>query len=214
MTLRENSEWFRYVLWACAIGLSFLTANFLSTPVIDFGKVIGCVAGIILFGFSGFVFQTHKIKVDPLRRIITITSKGFRKSSKETVSFDSIDKIILIATLDYDEDLMPANRWQERWSLALACKNRSVPITHNLYVSKQQAMRDAKKLQQLLNVGISDTLEDSIASLAQNGRKIEATTLASRALGITTAQAQFIVEKNAELNSSSRGTPANGRHSA
>jgi hypothetical protein len=214
MTIRENSEWIRYVLWACAIGFCFLTTSFLNTPVIDFGKVIGSVAGIILFGFSGFVFQTHKIKVDPLRRIITITSKGFRKSASETLSFDSVDKIILISTLDYDENLMPANRWQERWSLALACKGRSVPITHNLYVSKEQAMCDARKLQQHLNVAISDTLEDSIASLAQNGREIEAATLASRARGMTTAQAQIFVEKNAELTSPSRGTPASGRPSA
>ena len=211
MTLRENSEWLRYVLWACAIGLCFLTVNFINAPILDFGKIIGSVMGVFLFGLSGFVFQTHKTRIDPLRREITITSKGFQKSTCEIVEFDNIDHIILITTFDYDEDLMPANRWQERWSLALACKGRSVPITHNLYVSKEQARRDAKKIQQLLNVEISDTVEESIASLAQNGRKIEAVTLASRSLGMTTTQAKVFVENNAGLTSWSRGTPASGR---
>jgi hypothetical protein len=111
----------------------------------------------------------------------------------------------LIATFHYDEELMPANRWQERWSLALACKTRSVSITHNLYVSKEQAMRDARKIQQFLNVEISDAVEESITSLAQNGRRIEAATLATRSLGMTTTQAKVCMEKDAGLPSRSRG---------
>ena len=94
--------------------------------------------------------QTHQTIIDPSRREITITSKGFKKSKSEIVKYEDVDRIILIATFDYDEDLMPANRWQERWSLALACKERSVPITHNLYISKEQAMRDARKIRKFL----------------------------------------------------------------
>jgi len=205
MTFRENSEWLRYVFWACAIGLCFLTLDFINEPVIDLWKTIGAVMGVLLFGFSGFVFKTHKTIVDPSRREITITSKGFKKSTSEIVKFDSIDRIILVATFDYDEDLMPANRWQERWSLALVCKGRSVPITHNLYVSKDQAMRDANKIKQILNVEISDTVEESIASLAQNGRKIEAATLATHSLGMTPTKAKDFVDKNTGLTSRPSG---------
>jgi hypothetical protein len=65
MTLRENSEWLRYVLWACAIGLCFLAASFISAPVHDFGKIIGSVMGVFLFGFSGFVFKHTKQQLTP-----------------------------------------------------------------------------------------------------------------------------------------------------
>ncbi|MBI5149409.1 MAG: hypothetical protein HZA28_01380 [Candidatus Omnitrophica bacterium] len=205
--LRENNEWLRYVFWGAAIGMGFLVVSAVNSPVRDVVKIIGSVMGVFLFGFSGFVFQTHKTIVDPSRREITITSKGFKKSTSEIVKFDSIDRIIVITTFAYDEDLMPANRWQECWSLALACKERSVPITHNLYVSKEQAVRDAKKIRQILNVEISDTVEESIASLAQNGRKIEAVTLASRALGMTTTRAKDFVDKNTGLTSRSSGIP-------
>lgn len=152
MTLRENSEWLRYLLWACAIGLCVLAASFINAPVQDVGKIVGSLMGVLLFGFTGFLFQTHKTIIDPSRREVTITSKGFKRSTSEIVKFDSIDRIILITTFDYDEDLIPANRWQEHWSLALACKERSVPITHNLYVSKEQAMRDAMKIRKFLGV--------------------------------------------------------------
>lgn len=213
MTLRENSDWLRYVFWACALGLCFLTVALIKAPVIEFGKILGSVFGVLLFGVSGFVFQTHETKIDPLRREITIASHGFRKSTSEIVEFDSVDRIILITTFEYNEDLMPANRWQERWSLALACRERIVPIIHKLYVSKEQAMRDAKKIQKILDVSISDTVEESIASLAQSGRKIEAVALATRSLGMTTTQAKDFVDKNTGLTARSRGTPASWRPS-
>ena len=84
---------------------------------------------------------------------------------------------------------------RERWAIALVLEERSVPVTENLYITKERALRDAKRIQQLLNVEISDAVDESIASLAQNGRKIEAVTLASRSLGMTTTQAKDFVDK-------------------
>jgi len=43
------------------------------------------------------------------------------------------------------------------------------------------------------------TTEESIAGLSENGRKMEAVTLASRSLGMTTTQANDFVVKEAGL---------------
>lgn len=47
-------------------------------------------------------------------------------------------------------------------------------------------------------------MEDSIAHLAQNGREVEAVTLASHALGMSAAQAKDFVAENASPTSYSR----------
>jgi hypothetical protein len=191
--LRENSEWLRYVLWASAVGLGILAANAIAAPVRDTGKIIGSLLGVLLFGFSGFVFRTRCIMADPVSRTITITSKGFRKPSREQFGFDEVRRILVVSTLDYDSDLMPANRWQKRWLLALDCKGGNVQLNQNYYNSKEQALRDAEKLRQLLGIEIADTPRESIAQLSQN-YKVEAITLARRELGMTLQQAKEHVE--------------------
>lgn len=192
--LYENSEWLRYVFWACAVGFCFLTINLINMPDVHIGKIVGSMMGILLFTFCGFVYQTHRIFIDPAQRKIIIISKGFRESTSEIIKFDDVDRIILVKTYEYDEDLAPANRWQDRWSLALACKRRTVPISHNFYINKEKAVGDAMRIKQVLNVDIADNIEDSIASLAQSGRKIEAVILATRSLGMTTEQATDYVD--------------------
>jgi hypothetical protein len=193
--LRENSEWLRYVMWSAAIGIGLLLASAINSPERDVGKIIGSAAGVLLLGFSGFVFRTRHIKIDPVRRVITITSKGFRQISTEILKFDAVDRIIVLDTWEYDSDLLPANRWQQRWLLALACKERSVLLNYNPYINKQQAMRDAMNIQRLLGVEITDTVEESITHLMRVGRKIEAIALATRTLGMSIEQAKDYVDK-------------------
>jgi len=199
--LRENSEWLRYVLWACAVGLGILAANAIAAPVRDTGKIIGSLLGVLLFGFSGFVFRTRYVMADPITRMITLTSKGFRKTSREQFGFDEVRRILVVSTLDYDSDLLPANRWQKRWLLALDCKGGNVQLNQNYYNRKEQALRDAERLRQLLGVDIVDTPKESIAQLSQN-YKVEAITLARRELGMTLQQAKEHVD-----NQSRKGQP-------
>lgn len=193
--LQENSGWLRYVLWGCAIGFCVLAVSVINAPVRDVGKVIGSVMGVLLFGFSGYVIRTRHITVDPLSQKVTITSKGFWQKTTEHLAFKEIKKVLVLTTFDSIENLQGANVMRERWPIALVLEERSVPVTENLYITKERALRDAKRIQQLLNVEISDTVDESIASLAQNGRKIEAVTLASRSLGMTTTQAKDFVDK-------------------
>lgn len=212
--LRESGEWFRYVLWGAAVGMGVLTVSAVNSPVREVGKIVGGAMGVLLFGFSGFVLQVRRIVIDPLRREVIMTSKGFRETTTERLRFDEIKKILVLTTFDSVENLRGVNVMRERWSLAFVLDERSVPITKNLYLTKQRALRDAKKMQLLLGVEITDTVQESIAHLAQAGRKIEAVTLASRALGMTTAQAKGFVEGNASPTSRSSGTPASGRTSS
>lgn len=79
---------------------------------------------------------------------------------------------------------------RERWAIGCVLDGRSVPVTKNLYLTKESAMRDARKMQALLAVDITDDVDDSIAHLTRSGNKIEAVTLASRARGVTITQAK------------------------
>jgi hypothetical protein len=151
----------------------------------------------LLFGFSGFVLRSRSIVVDPSKREVTLVSKGFRQTSTEALKFDEINRILVLMTYDSVENLRSINVLRERWSIAFVLRERSVPVTKNLYITKEQALRDAKKIQRLLDVEISDTIEEGIAHLAQTGKKVEAMNVACRALGMTTAQAKDFVEGNA-----------------
>lgn len=206
MTLRENSEWLRYVLWGAAIGMGFLVVLTVNSPVRDVGRIVASAMGVLLFGFSGFVLQTRCIVIDPLRRQVIITSKGFRQTTTECLRFDEIKNILVFITFDSIENVQGVSVMCERWSIALVLKERSVPVTKNLYITKEQALCDARRMQQLLDVEITDTVEESIAHLAQSGKKVEAVTLASRALGMTTAQAKNFVEGNISPTLRSSGT--------
>jgi hypothetical protein len=49
-----------------------------------------------------------------------------------------------------------------------------VPVAVNPYASKDQAMREAVRIQQILPVEISDNSEEGITQLAQTGKSIDA----------------------------------------
>jgi len=88
----------------------------------DAGKITACILGVLLFGFSGFVFKTHKVVFDQRRRRITLTHKGFRSSTQESIPFSDVEHVVVVKTFHHNEDLLPANRLQERWYLALMCR--------------------------------------------------------------------------------------------
>jgi hypothetical protein len=203
MILRENNEWLRYIFWACAIGLCVLFVNAINAPVRDTGKILGTLSGVLLFGFSGLVYRSRKVKIDPHRRKITITSKGLRQTFCEVLDFSEVERIVVLESFTYESDLLPANRWQKNWTLALACRGRIVPVTLNPSVSKDEAMHDAVNIRLLLGVEISNSTKESISGLAKSGRKVEAITLAERTLGMTTSDATNYVENDMKPSGSS-----------
>lgn len=194
MTIRENGVWLRYVFWCCALGLALLGFQHATSPDHDTGKIIGSILGAVLFGFSGFVFKTHKVVIDPRRKTLILTQKGFRNTTQQTIPFLAVEHIVVVKTFHYDEDLLPANRWQERWYLVLKCRNEIVTLTHNPSVNKEEASLLAKKIQSILGVDILDSDQESLVMLLKTGRKAEAMTLATRSLGMTITEASQHVE--------------------
>lgn len=194
MIIRENANWLRYVFWCCALGLALLVIQNALSSDQDTGKIIGSILGALLFGLSGLVFKTHKVVFDLHRKTITLTHKGFRHTAQQTIPFSEVEHIGVVKTFHYDEDLLPANRWQERWHLALKCRNEIVTLTHNPSVSKQEATVLAQKIQSILGVGILDSDQKSLIALLKTGRKAEAITLAARSLGMTVTEASHHVD--------------------
>ena len=70
---------------------------------------------------------------------------------------------LMLRTFDLVEDSRGVDVMRERWAIACVLDGRSVPLTKNLYLTKESAMRDARKMQALLAVDITDDVDDSIA---------------------------------------------------
>ena len=195
LVLRKNGGWLRYLFWGAAIGMCFVVAAALASPVRDWVKIIASALGVLFFDFCGFALQVRRITIDPSTREITISSKGFRHQITERLKFEEIKKILVLPTMVAVENVRGAEVMRKRWSIAFVLDGRSVPVTKNEYVTKNGVMRDAKKIRKILGVEISDAVEEGIEHLAQNGKKTEAVMVASRVLGMTTSQAKDFVER-------------------
>lgn len=194
MIIRENAEWLRYVFWFGALGLALIAYQNTTAPDPDAVKIIASILGALLCGFSGVVFKTHKAIFDPSRKQITLIHRGFRNSTQQTIPFSAVEHIVVVKTFDYNEDMLPANRWQERWYLALACRDEIVTLTYNLSVQKGEARQLAQKIQAILVVDVLDTDQESLNALVKTGRKAEAISLAARSLGMTVTEAKQHVD--------------------
>ncbi|MDH5668446.1 MAG: hypothetical protein OEY86_10580 [Nitrospira sp.] len=190
LIFRDNSEWLRYLLLAGAVGMCVLVFNLLTGAEGNVGKVIGGTLGAFLLAFSGYVLQVRRLVIDPIRLEISVTSKGLASTVTDRFGFSEVLKLLVVLTYDRDEELSPATRQGERWSVLFLLKNRSIPVTVNPYTSKEQAMCEARRIQQLLRVEISDNLEEGLNQLAQTGRTIDAVVVARQQLGMTLAQAK------------------------
>lgn len=187
--IRENREWLRYVFWFGAAGLAWLAFQIAISPDQDAFKMIVSILGVLLFSFCGFVFKTHKVVFDQHQNRIVLTHKGFRSASEQVIPFSDISHIVIVKTFHYDEDLSPANRWQERWHLALGCRDEIVPLTYNPSVRKDEARQLAQEIQSILRVDILDSDQESLNALLKIGWKAQAITLAARSQGITITEA-------------------------
>lgn len=194
MTIREGGEWLRYVFWCSALGLAWLAIQYAISPDQDTGKILACILGALLFGFSGFVFKTHKVVFDRHQKKISLTHREFRNTTQQIIPFSDVEHIVIVKTFHYNEDLLPANRWQECWYLALACREEIVTLTYNPSVHKEEVRQLSKKIQSILCVDILDSDQASLSALLKTGRKVDAITLATRSHGMTVTEASEYVD--------------------
>ncbi|MBH0191101.1 MAG: hypothetical protein HP492_04905 [Nitrospira sp.] len=203
LVFQDNSEWLRYVLLAGSVGMCVLVFNSFTEAERDIGTIIGGTLGALLLGFSGYVIQVRRLVIDPVRREVTVTGKSLTKSVTDRFRFDEVVKLLVLLTYDRDEELLPANRQRERWSVLFVLKDRTIPVSTNLYASKEHALREANRLQPLLHVAISDSPDEGLAHLTQTGRTVDAVTALRRQQpGMTLPQAKEIVD-----HATSRRTP-------
>ncbi|MBH0198856.1 MAG: hypothetical protein HP497_05450 [Nitrospira sp.] len=194
LIFRDSSEWLRYVLLAGSVGMCVLVVNSFTEAERDIGKIIGGALGALLLGFSGYVIQVRRLVIDPARREVTVTGKSLTKSVTDQFRFDEVVKLLVLPTYDRDEELLPVNRQRERWSVLLVLKDRTIPVSTNLYASKEHALREANRLQPLLNVDISDSPDEGLAHLIHTGKTVDAVTALRRQQPETTlTQAKEIV---------------------
>lgn len=197
LIFRNNSEWLRYLLLAGAAGMCVLLFNSLTEADRDVGKIIGGTVGVLLLAFSGCVLQVRHLVVDPARLEISVVSKDLMKTVTDRFRFDEVRKLLVLLTYERDEELSPANRQRERWSILFLLKDRSVPVTVSPYVSKDQAMLDAQLIQELVRAEISDDPQEGLTQLAETGRTIDAVIMARQQLGMTLLQAKEFVDQAA-----------------
>jgi len=195
LVFRDNSEWLRYAFAGGAIGLAALAGNNVVGSGYDIGKVIGGSLGALLMGFSAYALQVRRLVLDPARREITVRSKGLAKTVADRCRFDEVTKLLVVRTDERDDQLLPAHRQSERWSVMLVLKDRAIPVTISPYISKDRAMRDAGRIQQLLNVEIADNVDESIAHLVSTGRIIDAVLLTRQRSGMSLTQAKDHIDR-------------------
>lgn len=195
LVLKENSGWLRYVFWGAAIGMFFLAIGAFNAPVPDVQKAVLSLLGVALLGFSGFALPVRCTVIDSSQRKVTLTCKRFMSKTVERMRFDEIRSVAILTTLESVENLRGTEELRKRWGIAFVLEERSVSVKLNLYLTHDQAVRDAKRIQQLLGVELTDSTDASIDLLARGGRKIEAMALASRTIGKPTTEARnFVVE--------------------
>ena len=196
LVFQDNSQWLRYVLLAGSVGMCVLVFNSLTEPERDIGKIIGGALGALLLGFSGYVLQVRRLVVDPARREVTVAGKSLTKSVTDRFGFDEVLTLLVLLTYDRDDELLPANRQRERWSVLFVLRDRTIPLTTNLYSSKEHALREAHRLQPLLNVGISDSPDEGLAHLTQTGKTVDAVIALQRQQPeLSLTQAKEIVDR-------------------
>ena len=204
LVFRDNGEWLRWALLAGAMGLCAVVFSALTDERRDVGKIIGGSLGALLLAFSGYVLQVRRLVIDPPRWEVTVMSKGLTRTVTDRFGFDDVDKLQLVPTYERNEDLLPANRNSERWSLLFVLKDRTVALTTAPYVSKDEALRQATLVQQVLGVEISDKAEEGIALLAQAGRIIDAVVTTRRIQGKTLTEARTAVQRLTDRSSSGK----------
>ena len=203
LIFQDNSEWLRYVLLAGCVGMCVLVFNSFTGAERDIGKIIGGTLGALLLGFSGYVIQVRRLVIDPARREVTVTGKRLTKTVTDRFRFDEVINLLVLLTYDRDEELLPANRQRERWAVLFVLKDRTIPVSTNLYASKEHALREANRLQPLLNVDISDSPDEGVAHLIQTGKTIDGVVVLRRQRpDLTLTQAKAIVD-----HATSRRTP-------
>ena len=200
---RDNHEWLRDLLLAGAAGMAVFVTHGLVGQETDIGKIVAGTLGILLLGFSGLVLQVRSLVVDPFRREVTVTGKSLIKTATDRFRFEEVMKLLLLRTYEQDETSLPTNRQRERWTVLFVLKDRTIPLSTNLYVSKEDALREAQRLRPLLNVAISDSPDEGLAHLIQTGKTIDAVTALRRQQpDMTLSQAKEIVD-----HATSRRTP-------
>ena len=207
LIFRDNSEGLRYLLLVGAAGICALVFNSLTGADRDVGTIIGKTLGALLLAFSGCVLQVRRLAIDPVRLEISVVSKDLVKTVTGRFGFNDVQKLFVKLTYDHDEGFMPPHRQKPRWSIFFMLKNRSIPVTVSPYVSKDQAMREARCIQELAQVGISDNLEEGLTQLADAGRTIDAVIVARQQLGMTLMQAKEAIDQTADR----RKTPLSPR---
>lgn len=195
LIFRDNSAWLRYVFLGGALGMCVLVAGSLIGTDHDIGKIIGGILGVLLLGFSGYVLQVRQLVINPLRQEVTVTSKGLARTVTDRFTFDEVAKLLLLPTYEHNEELLPTNRRSERWSVVFVLKDRTVPATVNPYPSKEQAMQQATRIQQLVRVDIYTNLDEGLAHLAHTGKTIDAVVAARQHLGMTLGEAKDHIDQ-------------------
>lgn len=198
LIFQDNSVWLRYVLLVGAAGMAVFMANGLAEPKTDTGQVVAGALGTLLLGFSGLVLQVRCLVVDPLRREVTVTSKSLIQTATDRFRFEEVMMLLLLRTYEHDEELLPANRQRERWCTLFILRDRTVPVSTNLYASKEHALHEAQQLQPLFNVDTSENPDEGLAHLIQAGKTIDAViALRRRHPDLTLTRAKDVIDRPA-----------------
>lgn len=138
------------MLLAGAIGMFIVFVVNLTSATAEFGKIVTSLLGVVLLAFAGYVMQSRRVVVDPVKREIAIHSREWRRETVERLPFADIRKIQLLVSTERERTVA-----RDRWVIALILDGRTVPLNKSPYPSMDLALRDAEEIQRRLPVEIS-----------------------------------------------------------
>lgn len=196
---RENSPWLRWVFFAGSLGMGILLYRALAADEPDFVRAACIAAGVLLLGFSGVVVQERRIVVDPARRSIVIESRRLRRRSRDSIAFDELRKIQIVATPTTREDSGGRTLPDTDWFVALVLDGRTLSVNQNPCNSPDQARALALEIARRTGLALDEGGDGSVDALVRQGRKIEAISALARQQGLSLSDARAEIERRIAL---------------
>lgn len=193
---KENSKWFRYVLFLAALIFGVLLLDFSRTESVFSVKGYAFLSGFLLFLFSGLLFRTHKMIFRVSKRSVSVYKGTIRGETLKTYSFDDIKNIIEVRHATTFESTSGRTMPSSEWRLYLKLDSGQIPIPSHHFNSQDEAKAAASNLATHIGINISSTsIEDQAIFLLKSGRRMDAVSLIRERNGVNLEEATEIVDQ-------------------
>lgn len=188
---RENGQWLRVFLGLATLGILWIAAIELNQNTPQYFKIVVCLLGALLLGFSTAILRTRCFHFDRIKQKIIYSCRNLIKNEVREFGFSEIQSIRLIKALDIHR--------QENWQITFELQSGTMPLNENPWPRFTQAEKILSALKELYPWPVIEPdPADLIRDLVVVGRKIEAIAALRSSKNMGLAQAKAEIEELAK----------------